>query len=60
MKVKDVLPYFGNRKTALAEALGVSKQAVSKWGNDDIPALHEMVIRYELLPKVFGKKIKAA
>jgi plasmid maintenance system antidote protein VapI len=60
MKVKDLLPYFGNKKTKLAEALGVTKQAVSRWGDDDIPALHEMVVRYELLPKVFGKKTKAA
>lgn len=38
----------------MADALGISKQAVSQWHEDEaIPELHELRVRYELLPGVF-------
>lgn len=35
MRKEDAIRYFGNA-TKLARALGISKQAISKWG-DDVP-----------------------
>jgi len=37
MKTKDAVDYFGGH-TALAEALGVTRQAIYMWG-DDVPEL---------------------
>ena len=51
--LNDVLPYFDNRKIQLAEALGISRQAISNWQlNDAIPEKHELKIRHELLPHI--------
>jgi hypothetical protein len=35
MKTQDAIDLFGS-KVAIAEALGISKQAVTEWG-DDVP-----------------------
>jgi len=40
--------------SALARALGVTKSAVSQWG-ETIPERHALKIRYELKPKLFKK-----
>ncbi|MDT3321932.1 Cro/CI family transcriptional regulator [Shewanella sp. SP1S2-4] len=37
MKTKDAISHFGN-KLKLAEALNVTKSAISQWG-DDVPEL---------------------
>ncbi len=43
MKTKDAIQEFGSQ-AALARALGISRAAVAKWG-DDVPRLRE----YEIL-----------
>ena len=49
--LKDILPHFDNKKVQLANALGISRQAISNWGLDEaIPEKHELKIRHELLP----------
>ncbi len=56
LKLKDVLPHFNGKKSDLAEALGISKQAISKWDdNKPIPELQEKKLRYEILPDTFGQ-----
>ena len=56
LKIKDVLPHFNGKKSELAEALGISKQAISKWDdNKPIPELQEKKLRYEILPETFGQ-----
>ena len=50
MLLRDVLPHFDGRKTQLANALGISRQAVSRWELDEpIPEKHELKLRHELL-----------
>ncbi len=49
----DVLPFFNHRKAQLAEALGISRQAISNWEMcDAIPEKHELKIRHELVPEL--------
>jgi len=51
MTLKEVLPNFDGKKNKLAAALGITKQAVSSWDPDKpIPKVHELVLRYEILP----------
>lgn len=52
MKLAEVLPHFGGCKVNVARALGVTKQAVSEWG-DDVPELRQYQIR-ELLSRRSG------
>ena len=53
LTLRDVLPYFHDRKSKLAEALGISRQAVSKWEPDDpLPEKHALKIRHELVPEL--------
>lgn len=53
LTLRDVLPYFHDRKSKLAEALGISRQAVSKWELDDaLPEKHELKIKHELVPEL--------
>ena len=57
----DILPYFSNRKSQLAEALGISRQAVSKWSlNEAIPEKHELRIRHELVPELGKDAVKTS
>ncbi len=53
LTLNEVLPFFGNRKAQLAEALGISRQAISNWPEDEaIPEKHELKIRHELAPEI--------
>ena len=53
LTLNEVLPFFGNRKAQLAEALGISRQAISNWSeNQAIPEKHELKIRHELVPQI--------
>lgn len=50
LTLKEVLPHFSGRKSQLAAALGISRQAVSRWElNEPIPEKHELKLRHELL-----------
>lgn len=54
LKLNNVLPHFDGKKKCLAEALGITPQAVSLWPeNEPIPELQEKKLRYEILPGVF-------
>ena len=37
MKVQEVLPHFNGKKARLAAALGVSRAAIARWGEDVPP-----------------------
>ena len=53
LTLSEVLPHFNHKKAQLAEALGISRQAISNWATDEaIPEKHELKIRHELLPNV--------
>lgn len=57
LTLRDVLPYFHDRKSQLAEALGISRQAVSKWKMDDaLPEKHALKIKHELVPELASGK----
>lgn len=43
-------------QTALAKALGVTKGAVSQWPEGPLPRVHQLALRYEIAPDVFGAK----
>lgn len=43
---------FGNQRT-LAQALGITEGAVSKWPDGPIPSKQALRIRYELKPEAF-------
>ncbi|MCB1667573.1 MAG: argininosuccinate lyase [Pseudomonadales bacterium] len=54
LKLSEVLPHFNGKKSELASALDISKQAISRWDEDKpIPELQEKKLRYEILPGVF-------
>ena len=44
-KIKDLRKSFGISQVELADALGVSKQCVSNWENDNIQPSIEMLIK---------------
>ncbi len=46
---REAIALFKTAK-GLAEALGVSKSAVSQWPEGPIPVKHDLRIRYELRP----------
>jgi DNA-binding transcriptional regulator YdaS (Cro superfamily) len=46
------LAVFGNRVSALAAALGVTRAAVSQWRDGPIPENRSRQLRYELRPDV--------
>ena len=53
LTLREVLPYFHHRKSQVAEALGISRQAVSKWNLDDrLPERHALKIKHELMPEL--------
>ena len=60
MTVNEVLPYFDGKKVNLADALGITKQAVSQWGDDEIPKEHRLVLKYEILPPLKRKAAREA
>jgi len=55
MKTKDAIKIFGN-KTRLAEALGISRPAVSRWG-ENLPPLRVYQLK-EIIEK--AKRISEA
>lgn len=60
MTLKEALKHFEN-KSALAKALGISKQAVNNWAEDGpIPEARELKLRYEILPSRPKGKGKAS
>lgn len=53
---KDAIAPYGTQQ-ALADALGIGRTAVTMWADDKpIPKEHELRLRYELRPDVFGVK----
>ena len=60
LKLNEVLPHFDGKKTELAKALGITKQAVSQWKGEDVPTVYELRLRYEILPDVFGSRVDVA
>jgi len=52
MKKNDALQHFGSER-AIAEAIGISVQAVNKWG-DDVPPLRA----YQLQEKIRAEQVK--
>lgn len=53
----EAIALFGDGHGAqqrLAVALGLSKQAVSDWGDGPIPEVHDLKLRYELKPEAFA------
>lgn len=56
MTKQEAVALYGNQ-VKLASALGISKQAVSKWPPDKpIPELYELRIRFVLKPKGLRKR----
>ncbi len=52
MTKQQALKLFDGSSPKLAKALGISRQAIHKWGDDEpIPELREMKIRHEIIPK---------
>lgn len=50
LTLRQVLPHFSGKKAALAEALGVSRQAVSRWEMDEaLPERHALRLEHEIL-----------
>jgi len=49
---EEAIALFGSR-TALADALGITIQAVGQWDDDAIPEKQAMKIRYVLKPEAF-------
>ncbi len=50
LTLSEVLPHFEGKKSLLAEHLGISRQAVSRWSTDaPIPEKHELKLRHQLI-----------
>lgn len=50
----EAIALYGTQQ-ALADALGISRTAVTMWPNDrPIPKEHALRLRYELKPELFG------
>ena len=48
--LSEVLPHFDGKKALLAEHLGISRQAVSRWDEQSpIPEKHELKLRHQIL-----------
>jgi hypothetical protein len=60
MTKREALRYFKNQ-SQLAEALGITRSAVSYWSDTKpIPEVHALKIRYVLKPEKFGAAPKKA
>jgi DNA-binding transcriptional regulator Cro len=51
----EAVALYGSQ-TALAEALGIGKSAVSQWPDGPIKERHDLKLRYELKPEAFAKQ----
>jgi len=52
---KEAVALF-RTQASLARALGITRQAISQWGdNDPIPQVQAYKIRYQLRPECFEK-----
>ncbi|GLQ96441.1 hypothetical protein GCM10007863_08590 [Dyella mobilis] len=52
----EAVAAYGSQQ-ALADALGISRTAVTMWpGEEPIPEVHELKLRYELKPQIFGPR----
>jgi len=52
---QDAISAYGTQQ-ALADALGISRTAVTMWADDKpIPENHALKLQYELKPDLFGK-----
>lgn len=52
---KDLLRHF-KTEAAIASCLGITRQAVNRWGADrPIPREQELRLKYELAPNLFKK-----
>lgn len=50
LTLSEVLPHFEGKKSLLAAHLGISRQAVSRWGLEDaIPEKHELKLRHQMI-----------
>jgi|TARA_B110000483_G_scaffold145435_1_gene173630 alanine-synthesizing transaminase len=50
LTLSEVLPLFEGKKSLLAEHLGISRQAVSRWNTDaPIPEKHELKLRHQII-----------
>ena len=50
LTLAEVLPHFDGKKALLAEHLGISRQAVSRWQPESpIPEKHELKLRHQLI-----------
>lgn len=57
---KQAIAAYGTQQ-ALADALGISRTAVTMWSEDrPIPNEHALRLRYELRPDIFAAPIKPA
>lgn len=53
MTKREALELFSNSPTKLANALGISRQAVHRWPDDGpIPELQELKLRHEIIPSI--------
>lgn len=61
MTLREALQHFDGKKVRLAEALGISKQAINKWPMDEaIPEHRELQLKYEVIPSLESKNDNAA
>lgn len=56
---QQALAAYDNSQSALAKALGVSRQAVHKLPDGDVPERWALKLRYELRPEIFGAHRRA-
>lgn len=58
MRTKDAIKEFGNNVRELAEALGITREAIYQWG-ENVPALRAYEIR-DILAERCSQKLGAA
>lgn len=59
MTKQEALALYGGNGSALARALGISKQAVSFWPDGQIPEAHALRIEFVLLPELRAREREA-
>jgi hypothetical protein len=56
----EALALYDNNGAALARALGVSRQAVNKQPDGQVPEVWDLKLRYQLRPDAFQKHRRKA